>query len=92
MQGYLVVCSVVGLLYFIICRYYAPALGFLMFAVGVNLSIEDFKHAVERPGPIALGLAGQYVLKPLLGVVVATLSVRFLPLPEAVGKGKSICN
>jgi predicted Na+-dependent transporter len=56
------------------------------------LSIEDFKHAVERPGPIALGLAGQYVLKPLLGVVVATLSVRFLPLPEAVGKGKSICN
>lgn len=67
-------------------RYYAPALGFLMFAVGVNLSIEDFKHAVERPGPIALGLAGQYVLKPLLGVVFAALAVRFLQLPEAIGK------
>lgn len=72
-------------------KYYAPALGFLMFAVGVNLSIEDFKHAVERPGPIALGLAGQYVLKPFLGVVVATLSVRFLPLPEAVGSGLILC-
>lgn len=57
-----------------------------MFAVGVNLSIEDFKHAVERPGPIALGLAGQYILKPLLGVVFAALAVRILPLPESVGK------
>jgi len=60
-----------------------------MFAVGVNLSIEDFKHAVERPGAIALGLAGQYILKPLLGVVFAALAVRFLQLPEAIGKGET---
>jgi len=72
-------------------KYYAPALGFLMFAVGVNLSIEDFKHAVERPGPIALGLAGQYILKPFLGVVVAALAVRFLQLPEAIGSGLILC-
>lgn len=56
-----------------------------MFAVGVNLSLDDFKHAVERPGPIALGLAGQYILKPLLGLVFGTMAVRLLHLPEAIG-------
>lgn len=66
-------------------RYYAPALGFLMFAVGVNLSIKDFIHAFERPGPIALGLGGQYVLKPLLGVIFSTLAVQILHLPDAIG-------
>lgn len=56
-----------------------------MFAVGVNLSIGDFKHAFERPGPIALGLAGQYILKPLLGMIFATFAVQFLHLPDAIG-------
>lgn len=56
-----------------------------MFAVGVNLSLDDFKHAVERPGPIALGLAGQYILKPLLGLVFGSMAVRLLHLPEAIG-------
>ncbi|KAG0570506.1 hypothetical protein KC19_6G167500 [Ceratodon purpureus] len=73
-------------------KYYAPALGFLMFAVGVNLSIGDFKHAMERPAPIALGLAGQYILKPLLGVIFAALAVRFLHLPDAIGSGLILCS
>lgn len=72
-------------------KYYAPALGFLMFAVGVNLSIDDFKHAVERPGPVALGLAAQYVLKPLLGVLFATFATRLMQLPEAIGSGLILC-
>lgn len=72
-------------------KYYAPALGFLMFAVGVNLSIKDFIHAFERPGPIALGLGGQYVLKPLLGVIFSTLAVQILHLPDAIGSGLILC-
>ncbi|BBN09895.1 bile acid:Na+ symporter, BASS family [Marchantia polymorpha subsp. ruderalis] len=68
-------------------KYYAPALGFLMFAVGVNLSIDSFRKALDRPGVIALGYAGQFVCKPLLGLLVAFLSVQVLHLPKAVGSG-----
>ncbi|KAL2631962.1 hypothetical protein R1flu_016648 [Riccia fluitans] len=68
-------------------RYYAPALGFLMFAVGVNLSIESFRKAIDRPAVIALGYVGQFVVKPLLGVTVASVSVSFFNLPKAVGSG-----
>ncbi|KAL3689840.1 hypothetical protein R1sor_016149 [Riccia sorocarpa] len=68
-------------------RYYAPALGFLMFAVGVNLSIESFQKAIDRSAVIGLGYIGQFVVKPLLGVMVASVSVSVLNLPKAVGSG-----
>nr|CAB3457637.1 unnamed protein product [Digitaria exilis] len=45
-------------------RYYAPALGFLMFAVGVNSSVNDFIEAIKRPDAIAAGYIGQFVIKP----------------------------
>ncbi|XP_073301963.1 probable sodium/metabolite cotransporter BASS5, chloroplastic [Primulina huaijiensis] len=48
-------------------RYYAPALGFLMFAVGVNSSEKDFLEAFSRPTTILAGYVGQFVVKPLLG-------------------------
>ncbi len=66
-------------------RYYAPALGFLMFAVGLNFSLKDFGKAFEQPGVLAIGFFCQYMVKPLLGVVFAAISVSILHLPEAVG-------
>jgi BASS family bile acid:Na+ symporter len=66
-------------------RYYAPALGFLMFAVGLNFSLKDFGKAFERPGVLAIGFFSQYLVKPLLAVVFAAISVSILRLPEAVG-------
>eukprot|EP00271_Cylindrocystis_brebissonii_P002434 TRINITY_DN13059_c0_g1_i2.p1 TRINITY_DN13059_c0_g1~~TRINITY_DN13059_c0_g1_i2.p1 ORF type:complete len:456 (+),score=57.89 TRINITY_DN13059_c0_g1_i2:706-2073(+) len=68
-------------------KYYAPALGFLMFAVGINLSLEDFQRAFHRPGPIALGYAAQFGLKPLLGVLLATTVVPLLGLGDAIASG-----
>ncbi|PWA71395.1 bile acid:sodium symporter/arsenical resistance protein Acr3 [Artemisia annua] len=50
--------------------YYAPAIGLLMFAVGLNLKEKDFVEAFKRPAPIFAGYVGQYVLKPLLGLFV----------------------
>ncbi|KAK4389391.1 putative sodium/metabolite cotransporter BASS6, chloroplastic [Sesamum angolense] len=55
-------------------RYYAPALGFLMFAVGVNSSEKDFLEAFRRPAAIFAGYIGQFVVKPLLGIVMTSLS------------------
>ncbi|OEL19526.1 putative sodium/metabolite cotransporter BASS5, chloroplastic [Dichanthelium oligosanthes] len=68
-------------------RYYAPALGFLMFAVGVNSSVEDFIEAIKRPDAIAAGYIGQFVIKPLLGFLFGTLAVAVLKLPTALGAG-----
>ncbi len=56
-----------------------------MFAVGLNFSLKDFGKAFERPGVLAIGFFCQYMVKPLLGVVFAAISVSILHLPEAVG-------
>ncbi|KAI5079741.1 hypothetical protein GOP47_0005220 [Adiantum capillus-veneris] len=68
-------------------RYYAPALGFLMFAVGINLDPSNFIHAFQRPWILAAGYLGQFVIKPILGVLFATIGVSFLHLPPAIGSG-----
>ncbi|XP_008781310.2 probable sodium/metabolite cotransporter BASS5, chloroplastic [Phoenix dactylifera] len=68
-------------------RYYAPALGFLMFAVGVNSSPKDFTEAVKRPDAIAIGYVGQFIIKPLLGYIFGTISVSTFNLPASLGAG-----
>ncbi|XP_028755974.1 probable sodium/metabolite cotransporter BASS5, chloroplastic isoform X2 [Neltuma alba] len=68
-------------------RYYAPALGFLMFAVGVNSSEKDFLEALNRPEAIVAGYVGQFLVKPFLGYLFGILSVTVFGLPTAVGAG-----
>lgn len=68
-------------------RYYAPSLGFLMFAVGVNSSGSDFLEAFNRPAAIFAGYIGQFVVKPLLGYLFGTISMSFLNLPTSLGAG-----
>lgn len=50
---------------------YAPALGGIMLSIGIKLSIDDFALAFKRPLPLSVGFIAQYVLKPLLGVLIA---------------------
>ncbi|KAJ0964105.1 hypothetical protein J5N97_029227 [Dioscorea zingiberensis] len=68
-------------------RYYAPALGFLMFAVGVNSSPKDFVEAIKRPRAITVGYIGQYAIKPLLGYIFGTISVSVFHFPTSLGAG-----
>ena len=56
-----------------------------MFAVGINLNYEDFGSAFKRPSVLAVGYMGQFVLKPLLGVLFASIAVSQLHLPESIG-------
>ncbi|GJM99279.1 hypothetical protein PR202_ga16367 [Eleusine coracana subsp. coracana] len=65
-------------------RYYAPALGFLMFAVGVNSSPKDFIEAIKRPDAIFAGYIGQFIIKPLLGFLFGTVAVTIFNLPTAL--------
>ncbi|XP_021630670.1 probable sodium/metabolite cotransporter BASS6, chloroplastic isoform X2 [Manihot esculenta] len=68
-------------------RYYAPALGFLMFAVGVNSSEKDFIEAFKRPAAILAGYVGQFAVKPILGYLVGIISVSVFGLPTPIGAG-----
>ncbi|XP_023752860.1 probable sodium/metabolite cotransporter BASS6, chloroplastic [Lactuca sativa] len=68
-------------------RYYAPSLGFLMFAVGLNLSEKDFTEAFKRPIPIFTGYVCQFVLKPLLGYLFGTLAITLFRLPTSLSDG-----
>ncbi|KAL0329657.1 UNVERIFIED_CONTAM: putative sodium/metabolite cotransporter BASS6, chloroplastic [Sesamum radiatum] len=68
-------------------RYYAPALGFLMFAVGVNSSEKDFLEAFRRPAAIFAGYIGQFVVKPLLGYLFGTVSMTIFGLPKSLAAG-----
>ncbi|KAL3499465.1 hypothetical protein ACH5RR_038558 [Cinchona calisaya] len=68
-------------------RYYAPALGFLMFAVGVNSSEKDFVEAFNRPAAIFAGYIGQFVVKPLLGYIIGIISMTIFGLPTPLAAG-----
>lgn len=52
-------------------EYYAPALGGIMLSIGVQLSVKDFALAFQRPLPLTVGYLAQYLLKPILGVLIA---------------------
>lgn len=52
-------------------EYYAPALGGIMLSIGIRLSLDDFALASQRPLTLSVGFIAQYVLKPLLGVLIA---------------------
>lgn len=67
--------------------YYAPALGFLMFAVGVNSSHKDFLEAFKRPAEIFTGYVGQFVVKPIIGYSLCVISVSVFGLPTPIGIG-----
>ncbi|XP_010448822.1 PREDICTED: probable sodium/metabolite cotransporter BASS6, chloroplastic isoform X2 [Camelina sativa] len=68
-------------------RYFVPALGFLMFAVGINSDEKDFLEAFKRPKAILLGYVGQYLIKPLLGFVFGLAAVSLFHLPTPIGAG-----
>ncbi|CAN7081477.1 unnamed protein product [Brassica oleracea var. botrytis] len=68
-------------------RYFVPALGFLMFAVGINSNEKDFLEAFKRPKAILLGYVGQYLIKPLLGFIFGLAAVSLFQLPTPIGAG-----
>lgn len=100
---------------------YAPGLGFLMFAVGVNLQLQAFATVFRRPKVqklsvhelvsitewpfccpkawtaltfashamqlLLLGVIGQWLVKPALGMLLASSLVPILQLPSQVATG-----
>lgn len=59
------------------------ALGVIMFAMGLTLTIPDFSLVVRRPLPVLIGVVAQYVVMPLVGLGVTVL----LQLPPELAVG-----
>ena len=50
------------------------ALAFIMFYLGLTLRVNDFRLVLQRPRALLAGLAGQLLMVPLLGWLVAWTS------------------
>jgi BASS family bile acid:Na+ symporter len=64
-------------------KYIVPLLGVIMFGMGLTLSKEDFREVVRRPGDVAIGVAGQFIIMPGLAFILTQV----LDLPPEVAVG-----
>ena len=44
--------------------YIVPLLGIIMFGMGLTLSRQDFAEVFVRPGRVAIGVLGQFIIMP----------------------------
>jgi BASS family bile acid:Na+ symporter len=58
-------------------------LGLIMFGMGVTLTADDFAAVLKTPRKVAIGVAAQFLIMPLLGFAMAKLFA--LPAGLAVG-------
>ena len=58
-------------------------LGVIMFGMGMTLSARDFKNALARPRDVAVGVAAQFTVMPLVAYGLA----RLLELPPELAVG-----
>lgn len=62
---------------------FTVCLGFLMLSMGLTLTFDDFRRCLRNPWTVGVGFLAQYLVKPLLGFVIA-LSLK-LSAPLATG-------
>jgi BASS family bile acid:Na+ symporter len=63
--------------------YIVPALGVIMFGMGITLTPADFKRVAEQPYAVGVGVAAQFVVMPLWAALLA----KMLGLPAALAAG-----
>ncbi|PON39696.1 Bile acid-sodium symporter/arsenical resistance protein [Parasponia andersonii] len=50
---------------------FTVGLGFLMLSMGLTLTFEDFRRCLRNPWTVGVGFLAQYIIKPVLGFVIA---------------------
>lgn len=50
---------------------FTVGLGFLMLSMGLTLTFEDFRRCMRNPWTVGVGFLAQYLVKPLLGFLIA---------------------
>lgn len=66
-----------------IAPYIVPLLGIIMFGMGLTLSRNDFAEVFKRPGVVAIGVMGQFIIMPGLAWLLSTA----LQLPPEIAVG-----
>eukprot|EP00262_Sarcandra_glabra_P021952 TRINITY_DN9483_c0_g1_i3.p1 TRINITY_DN9483_c0_g1~~TRINITY_DN9483_c0_g1_i3.p1 ORF type:complete len:423 (-),score=54.19 TRINITY_DN9483_c0_g1_i3:283-1551(-) len=50
---------------------FTVGLGFLMLSMGLTLTFEDFRRCMRNPWTVGVGFLAQYLIKPILGFIIA---------------------
>ena len=66
-----------------IAPYIVTLLAIIMFGMGLTISVGDFQEVVRRPFDVAIGVFSQFVIMPLLAVVLTMI----IPMPPEVAAG-----
>ncbi|KAL3745056.1 hypothetical protein ACJRO7_014204 [Eucalyptus globulus] len=59
---------------------FTVGLGFLMLSMGLTLTFEDFRRCLRNPWTVGVGFLAQYLIKPMLGFVLAMILKLSAPL------------
>jgi len=65
---------------------FEQGVGLLMLAMGLSLTLDDFRNCLKQPVPILLGFVCQYSILPLLAFTIS----RLMSLPASVACGMII--
>lgn len=63
--------------------YIVTLLGIIMFGMGLTLSVDDFREVVRRPVDVGIGVASQFLIMPLLAVLLT----KIIPMSPEVAAG-----
>ena len=63
--------------------YIVTLLGIIMFGMGLTLSLDDFREVARRPVDVGIGVASQFVIMPLIAVILTTI----IPMSPEVAAG-----
>lgn len=66
-----------------IAPYIVTLLAIIMFGMGLTISPADFREVVRRPFDVAIGVLAQFIIMPLLAVLLTMI----IPMPPEVAAG-----
>jgi BASS family bile acid:Na+ symporter len=68
-------------------RLIIPLIQLIMFGMGTSMHYKDFIGVLSAPRGILIGVASHFIIMPLLGFSIATLSIKFAAMPPEVAAG-----
>ena len=85
--AWVVLFAVLGFFFPEVFKQIAPwivtLLSIIMFGMGLTISLDDFREVVKRPFDVTIGVAGQFLIMPLLAVLLTKL----ISMPPEVAAG-----
>ncbi|MDR2888142.1 MAG: bile acid:sodium symporter family protein [Bacteroidales bacterium] len=64
-----------------------PLLQIIMFGMGAQMSLNDFAGVMKRPGSVAVGVLGRFVVGPLLAFVLVAIFGNMIPVDDPSTRG-----